>query len=154
VEVCEVASQLLGHPNVITVLIADMTSIANSAEIKYSEHLRHGDSGASQTLMRSGSYGRLYLQKIVQIQFNLPPSPPGSMAQLVNEPVNAQQPKRRRHPFWRFLYLFSLGVTIFGVLFISFMTVVENAQEPYFGLSFWQAIGTILPLLLVLIFLA
>src|SRR6266511_2920595 len=28
VEVCEVASQLLGHPNVVTVLVADMATIA------------------------------------------------------------------------------------------------------------------------------
>jgi hypothetical protein len=37
VEVCEVASQLLGHPDVITILVADMSTIASSAEIKYSQ---------------------------------------------------------------------------------------------------------------------
>ena len=35
VEVCEVVSQLIGHPEVVTVLIGDMDTIALSAEIKY-----------------------------------------------------------------------------------------------------------------------
>ena len=35
VEVCEVVSQLIGHPQVVTVLIGDLDTIALSAEIKY-----------------------------------------------------------------------------------------------------------------------
>ena len=37
IEVCEVASQLLAHPDVVTVLIADMEVIATSAAIKYAD---------------------------------------------------------------------------------------------------------------------
>jgi hypothetical protein len=87
VEVCEVASQLLGHPNVVTVLIADMATIATSAEIKYAEleHVRANASGGSADRLPPGAYGRLYLQKIVQIQFNLPPSPAESMPGLLTE---------------------------------------------------------------------
>ena len=37
VEVCEAASQLLGHPDVMTILVADMSTLAASAGIKYSQ---------------------------------------------------------------------------------------------------------------------
>jgi len=127
VEVCEVASQLLGHPNVITVLIADMTSIAKSAEIKYSKHLGDGDSRASTLPLPSGSYGRLYLQKIVQIQFNLPPSPPGSMSELLTkeETVPAQRPKRRR--------IFRNKLAGRMAAYLSFIALF------YIGTSWWRA---------------
>jgi hypothetical protein len=91
VEVCEVASQLLGHPNVVTVLVADMATIATSAEIKYAEleHLRASATDGSADRSPPGAYGRLYLQKIVQIQFNLPPSPADSMPGLLVETVGS-----------------------------------------------------------------
>jgi hypothetical protein len=85
VEVCEVASQLLGHPNVVTVLVADMATVATSAETKYAEHLRTGGTQNPATASLPGFYGRLYLQKIVQIQFNLPPSPAKRMPGLLME---------------------------------------------------------------------
>jgi hypothetical protein len=97
VEVCEVASQLLGHPNVVTVLIADMATIATSAEIKYAEleHLRASATDSSAKRWPPGAYGRLYLQKIVQIQFNLPPSPaenmPGLLAEAVGDTLGLQE---------------------------------------------------------------
>jgi KAP family P-loop domain len=69
VEVCEVAAQLLAHPNVVTVLLADMDVIAASAEIKYAK-LEH----APGAPLEAGSYGRVYLQKLVQIEFALPPA--------------------------------------------------------------------------------
>jgi hypothetical protein len=89
VEVCEVASHLLGHPNVVTVLIADMATIATSAEIKYADLEQVRASAAEGSTERSpiGTYGRLYLQKIVQIQFNLPSSPAESMPGLLRETV-------------------------------------------------------------------
>jgi hypothetical protein len=89
VQVCEVASQLLGHLNVVTVLIADMSTIATSAEIKYAEleHVRASAAEGSVDSSPPGAYGRLYLQKIVQIQFNLPPSPAASMPGLLTETV-------------------------------------------------------------------
>jgi KAP-like P-loop domain-containing protein len=72
VEVCEVASQLLSHEGVVTVLLADMTVIARSAAIKYRALEQPGsgdDSGSAYD-----EYGRSYLQKIVQVQFDLPPA--------------------------------------------------------------------------------
>jgi hypothetical protein len=71
VEVCEVASQLLNHKDVVTVLVADMQTIARSAAIKYREleipNSQQADIGAY------AQYGRAYLEKLVQIQFDLPP---------------------------------------------------------------------------------
>jgi hypothetical protein len=93
VEVCEVASQLLGHPNVVTVLIADMATIAASAESKYADLERVSSDEGSDWRSRAGSYGRLYLQKIVQIQFNLPPSPVKDMPRLLRESVRRSSSK-------------------------------------------------------------
>jgi KAP family P-loop domain len=83
VEVCEVVSQLIGHPEVVTVLIGDMDTIALSAEIKYAalESLSPGTTGTSGpggtpgTVGRgpAGAYGRAYLEKLIQIQLRLPP---------------------------------------------------------------------------------
>ena len=69
VQVCEAASNLLAHPDVVTVLIADMRVIASSAELQY----RPLESPDGEPSHSRGAYGRLYLQKIVQIQFDLPP---------------------------------------------------------------------------------
>jgi hypothetical protein len=83
VEVCEVVTQLIGHPEVVTVLIGDMDTIALSAEIKYAalESLSPGTTGTPGpggtpgTIGRgpAGAYGRAYLEKLIQIQLRLPP---------------------------------------------------------------------------------
>ena len=80
---CEVVSQLIGHPDVVTVLIGDMDTIALSAEIKYAalESLSlgttgtQGPGGTSGLVGRgpAGAYGRAYLEKLIQIQLRLPP---------------------------------------------------------------------------------
>jgi hypothetical protein len=69
-EVCEVAGNLLAHDGVVTILIADMGVIAASAELKYRALESHEDGAGTAP----GEYGRRYLQKLVQIQFDLPPS--------------------------------------------------------------------------------
>jgi KAP family P-loop domain len=79
VEVCEVAAQLLAHTNVVVVLLADMSVIAASAEIKYAKLETPKESGAFQ----AGDYGRLYLQKLIQIEFTLPPASLDEMRDLV-----------------------------------------------------------------------
>jgi predicted KAP-like P-loop ATPase len=88
IEVCETASQLLSHPNVVTVLIGDMTVIATSADIKYRDlELRE----TQRTAMTS--YGRRYLEKIVQIQFDLP----ASALQSIQRIIEAQGEERSDH---------------------------------------------------------
>lgn len=71
VEVCEVASQLLDHKDVVTVLVADMDTIAMSAAIKYRDLEFHDSSQPNKEVY--DRYGNAYLQKIIQIQFDLPP---------------------------------------------------------------------------------
>jgi hypothetical protein len=83
IDVCEVASQLLGHRDVVTILVADMATLAASAEIRYAALETIPTSTTSTTSQTEGdsadprqakgAYGRLYLQKMVQIQFDLPP---------------------------------------------------------------------------------
>ena len=101
VEVCEVVSQLIGHPEVVTVLIGDMDTIALSAEIKYAalESLSLGTPGtpgpgvAPRITGRGpvGSYGREYLEKLIQIQLRLPLPLPGDLRKML-VPVTGERP--------------------------------------------------------------
>jgi hypothetical protein len=97
VEVCEVVSQLIGHPDVVTVLIGDMDTIALSAEIKYA---------ALETVSRkrgaTGAYGREYLEKLIQIQLRLPPPLPENLRKMLvpagDEPLAVPQYASRPNP--------------------------------------------------------
>ncbi len=107
VEVCEVVSQLIGHPEVVTVLIGDMDTIALSAEIKYAalESLSLGTPGtpgpgaAPRITGRGpvGSYGREYLEKLIQIQLRLPP-PRSSDLRKMLLPVTGERPAFPQNP--------------------------------------------------------
>ncbi|MCP4251646.1 MAG: hypothetical protein GY778_31805 [bacterium] len=66
VDVLEAVNQLLNHENVVTVVMADLPAVAACVEIKY-EKLAQKMEGYIQA-----HYGRHYLQKIVQLQFDLP----------------------------------------------------------------------------------
>jgi hypothetical protein len=74
VDVCEVVSQLLYHDDVVTILVGDMDTIARSAAIKYRalELPTLGDADMADY----EEYGRSYLEKLVQLQFDVP-QPPG-----------------------------------------------------------------------------
>jgi KAP family P-loop domain len=78
VEVCEKAHQLFGHRAVAVVLIADVGSLAASATIKHAAE-------------DEPIYGQRYLQKIVQIQFELPPVRPEVMRSLLEETALGRQ---------------------------------------------------------------
>lgn len=76
VEVCEVANQLLGHRGVVIVLVADMDTIASSAQQLYADAEQVPDG-------ETGDLGRRYLEKIVQIQLSLPPPRDSDMRRLL-----------------------------------------------------------------------
>jgi hypothetical protein len=113
VEMCEVVSQLIGHPQVVTVLIGDMDTIALSAEIKYAalETISSGNTGtlgpnrAPGTSGRSpaGAYGREYLEKLIQIEIRLPPPQLPDLRRMLVPvgdepwafPQDANEPKNR-----------------------------------------------------------
>jgi hypothetical protein len=75
VDVCEVVTQLLGHPEVVTVLLADMRAVAAAAAIKYADlegrYAPASDLGGDGDANRA-SYGRAYLEKVVQLEFRIP----------------------------------------------------------------------------------
>jgi hypothetical protein len=75
VEVCEVAGQLLNHDGVITIFLADMDVIAESAGTRY----------ATSTEDNAIQRGEEFLQKLVQIRFNLPPLSGADVAGLFTD---------------------------------------------------------------------
>jgi hypothetical protein len=62
---------LLSFEGVVTIFLADMPAVASCAAIKYAA-LAHPVPGDESMQRRHEAYGRLYLQKIVQLQFDLP----------------------------------------------------------------------------------
>jgi hypothetical protein len=106
-EVCQVANLLLGHRDVVTVLIADMSSVASSAEAKYQGDASKGDYG----------WGRSYLQKIVQIQFDLPPPGPSRLQKMLTQAVDAPSDFKFHEP--------TAGSGIAGVSVTSIRSAVE-----------------------------
>ena len=62
VDLLEVVNQLLAQPDVVTIVLADLPAVAAAAEVKYK------DVAASY----GHGYGRLYLQKIIQLEFDIP----------------------------------------------------------------------------------
>jgi KAP family P-loop domain len=97
VEVCEIASQLLNHPGVVVVFVADMDTIATSAAIKYRElevpNSQEADPGAYE------QYGREYLQKIVQVEFELPAPAPIQLKEMLlanRKQADSKSPSTKR----------------------------------------------------------
>jgi len=119
VEVFEVASQLLGHEGVVTLLLADMEALAEAARVAY------GDDSKSE----NPELGRRYLEKLVQLELDLPPPTAGNMSLLLqgDKPNGSDDPEpeakqegdhsvaRRRDPetvsAWLFLITFYIGFT-------------------------------------------
>ncbi len=101
IELLEVVAQLLDHPGVVVVIMGDMPAVAACADIKYRELAElHVSGDASEGLGQPGGYGRLYVRKIVQLQFDLPPNTlpqiEALLARLAGAPAaaaEAEQPK-------------------------------------------------------------
>jgi hypothetical protein len=67
-DMCEVVSQLLGHPDVVTVLVADLDLLETAADARYRPSVT-GSSGPAAY----PEVGQQYLHKLIQLRFNLPP---------------------------------------------------------------------------------
>lgn len=65
-DMCEVVSQILNHQNVVTVLIADLDLLEAAARDRY-------QSAAAGRSPGQPDVGVEYLQKLIQLRFNLPP---------------------------------------------------------------------------------
>jgi hypothetical protein len=103
VDVLEVVNQLLCHADVVTVVMADMTAVAACAEIKYEKlaSLYSPEEGGPIQGRSGCTYGRLYLQKIIQLQFNLPVLRPEKIRRFLDdlaEIANAAAPAAGTSP--------------------------------------------------------
>lgn len=85
IDVLEVVNQLLGHPGVVTIMMADMPAVAACADIKYKKLARSyvptGHAGGSR------AYGQAYLQKMIQLQFDMPSHPRETVEALIDKLV-------------------------------------------------------------------
>src|SRR5258705_1241990 len=82
VDILEVINQLLDQTGVVIVLMADMQFVAKSAEIKYRDILPSKEDSASSEV---SIFGWDYLQKVVQLQFDLPIYPISAMQDMIQE---------------------------------------------------------------------
>ena len=125
VEICEVVSQLLNIRDVVTVLVADMESIALSAALKY-RSLEVPDSltGKQSANGDYAQYGRSYLQKLVQLQLELPPATPDLLRRMLHadvaeaKNVNSPSPDISQKIAARFGLILAAAVT--GILTLGY----------------------------------
>ncbi len=86
VDVLEVVNQLLCHKRLVTVIIGDMPAVVACAAIKYKDLVRHYYApglDTNESLINERRYGREYLQKIVQLQFDVPVQSPEDIHALM-----------------------------------------------------------------------
>jgi len=84
IDILEVANQLLDHPGAVVMLMADMQVITRCAEIKYRSLIQNDGKTAAEASLNSRTYGWDYLQKIVQIQFDLPTYPESVIRRMIS----------------------------------------------------------------------
>ena len=75
VDVLEVVNQLLNHENVVVVILADMPAVIACANIKYKDLAERYQPSGGLVISDTGpdAYGRAYIKKLIQLQFDLPP---------------------------------------------------------------------------------
>lgn len=74
-DLLEAVNQLLSHPEVVTIVLADLPGVAACAEIKYkdlAEKYTPSVGGSTDGSESGNAFGRMYLQKFIQLQFDLP----------------------------------------------------------------------------------
>lgn len=89
VQICETASLLLAVPDAVTVLIGDLDALRSFARHRFSAADTNGQAG-------DDDYGRNYFDKIVQLDFSLPPPDPAALVTMLNR--SAAQPTRGGRP--------------------------------------------------------
>jgi hypothetical protein len=102
IDVLETISQLLDHPDIVSIVMADVSAVAAHAEIKY-EKLASKYVPGWEAKTEGGApiagYGRVYLQKFIQMQFNLPFESERSVLDEITRP--RRPPPDDRHGAWR-----------------------------------------------------
>ena len=93
VDVLDAINQLLDHPKVIVVLLGDMAAVAAAAQLKYKDlaeiYVPSADLVPLGLERRKEVFGLLYIQKIVQFQFDLPPLPRRKIQSYVDKLLGA-----------------------------------------------------------------
>ncbi len=88
VDVLDAVNQLMSHKGVIVVFLGDMSAVAAAAQLKYKElaeiFVPSTGSAMSSSARDKEAFGRLYVQKIVQFQFDLPIPPMEKIRDYMN----------------------------------------------------------------------
>jgi hypothetical protein len=96
VDVLDAVNQLMNHKNVIVVFLGDMSAVAASAQLKYKDiaEIFVPSAGIALTGPDRGkeAFGRLYLQKIIQFQFDLPIPPTDKIRDYMKRLAAVPQP--------------------------------------------------------------
>lgn len=82
VDLLEAVNQLLMHEDVVIVLVGDMRAVAAAVEIKYKAIAERDAKRLNKKRIKT-SYGQRYLQKIVQLEFELPSLSPEQVRGLL-----------------------------------------------------------------------
>jgi hypothetical protein len=152
VEVFQVAAQLLAHEGVATVLLADMRAIARAAEL----------ASVAEGHEPSSGLGRRYMEKLIQLELELPTPdpddmrrllrgepPPGSGASLVAGAAPAAAAVRHSIRS-RLLDLieragwipFAAAIAVSAIVTTTFPSAIDNeTASTVFGLIIWLTIG-------------
>jgi hypothetical protein len=86
VDVLEAVNQLLDHPGVVVVIMSDMQVVAKCAEIKYKDLLTpETPIPTNQACASFATYGWSFLQKIIQLQFDLPIYPARMIRRMIED---------------------------------------------------------------------
>lgn len=89
IDVLDAISQLLSQKGMVVVLLGDMSAAAASAQLKYKDIAKIfiPSAGIALTGPDRGkeAFGRLYLQKIIQFQFDLPIPPTDKIRQYMKQ---------------------------------------------------------------------
>jgi len=75
IEILEAVNQLVDHENVVVVLLGDMSAVAANAGLKYKDLAKVHNPDSLRDLDEKDAirlYGYRYMQKIVQLQFDVP----------------------------------------------------------------------------------
>jgi hypothetical protein len=100
VEVLDAVNQLMSHKGVVVVFLGDMSAVAAAAQLKYKDlaEIFVPSAGIALTGADRGkeAFGRLYLQKIVQFQFDLPIPPTSKIRQFMKQMADTPEAKGGR----------------------------------------------------------
>jgi KAP family P-loop domain len=100
VDILEAVNQLFDHTGVIVVIMSDMQVVARCAEIKYKDLVSSDDQTSTiHPSPRFSTYGWAFLQKIVQLQFDLPVYPVALIRQMI-EVLAKEVPEESRRAWW------------------------------------------------------